>query len=77
MRLNLLVPALILIASPALAQQADPAKLGSVLRQQRDMANDNVAACSVAVSDLQAKVADLEKQLAAAKQPAAEAEAAK
>lgn len=67
----------LLLVSPVAAQQVDPAKLGSVLRQQRDMANDNVAACSVAVSDLQAKVADLEKQLAAAKQVPAETEAPK
>lgn len=65
------------LSCDAMAQQPDPAKLGSVLRQQRDMANDAVAQCSIVVGDLQAKVADLEKQLAAAKQAPAETEAPK
>jgi hypothetical protein len=61
----------ILVTSPALAQQVELAKLVPLLRQQRDFANDGVAACAVTVSDLQAKVAELEKKLAAAS-PAAD-----
>jgi phage shock protein A len=66
MRLTVTALAL-LLASPALAQQPDPAKLAPLYRQQRDFANDNVAACAVTVTDLQAKIAELEKKLAETK----------
>jgi hypothetical protein len=46
----------------------DAAKLAPIYQQQRNMANDSIAQCSVIVADLQAKIADLEKQLAAAKE---------
>jgi phage shock protein A len=55
------------MTAAALAQQSDPAKLAPVYRQQRDLANDQIANCAVSLADLQAKIADLEKQLAAAK----------
>lgn len=48
-------------------QQVDPGKLVSVLTVQRNNATDAVAQCSVMMADLQAKVADLEKQLADSK----------
>jgi hypothetical protein len=59
---------LALIASPALAQQQqpDPAKLAPLYRQQRDVANDSIAACVAAAADLQAKIVELEKKLAEA-----------
>lgn len=65
MRLLFLV--LCLAAVPATAQQLDPVKLGSAYQQQRNMAYDSVAQCAVSVSDLQMKIADLERQLAEAK----------
>jgi hypothetical protein len=59
-----IILAVLLVASPALAQQQpDPAKLAPLYRQQRDMANDQIAACAVSVSDLQAKIAEMEKKL--------------
>lgn len=57
---------LALAASSAFAQQPpDPAKLAQVYRQQREQAADGIAACSIIASDLQAKIAELEKRLAA------------
>jgi hypothetical protein len=54
--------------SGALAQQqADPTKLVPILKQQREMAFDGVASCAVTVIDQNARIADLEKQLAEAK----------
>jgi hypothetical protein len=60
---------LILLAGCAVgyAQQADLLKLAPFYQRQRDMANDVIAQCSVLVTDLQSRVADLEKQLAEAK----------
>jgi hypothetical protein len=55
-----------LLATPVLAQQIDPAKVAPFYRQQRDVANDGVAACTVIVMDLQAKIAELERKLAEA-----------
>lgn len=53
-----------LLGSPAIAQQQpDPTKLAPLYRQQREMANDAVAACSATVLDLQAKITELEKKL--------------
>lgn len=51
----------------ALAQQPDPAKLLSVVAAQRNSAADGVAQCSVMVGDLQARIAELEKQISEAK----------
>ena len=48
-------------------QQTDPAKLVPILKQQREMAFDGVASCAAAVVDQNARIADLEKQLADAK----------
>ena len=48
-------------------QQPDPVKTIPFLKQQREAAFDNIAACSVLVTEQQAKIAELEKQLAEAK----------
>jgi len=53
-------------ASQAFAQQQDPARLAPYYQQQRNSANDSVAACAVMASELQARIADLEKKLAEA-----------
>lgn len=61
--------ALVLAASPAFAQQLpDASKLAPVYQQQRNIFADGMAQCYVQVADLQAKIADLERQLAAAKE---------
>jgi hypothetical protein len=58
----------VLIASPAFAQQQpDPGKLVPMLKQQREMALDGVASCAATVIDQNARITDLEKQLAEAK----------
>jgi len=51
----------------AAQQQPDPAKMLPFLKQQREAAFDNIAACSVLVTDQQARIAELEKQLVEAK----------
>ena len=52
----------------AYAQPApDAAKLAPVYRQQREAQSDGWAQCFTGVIDLQARIAELEKQLAAAK----------
>jgi hypothetical protein len=56
----------LLFASPALAQQSDPVKLAPIYQQQRNMAHDQIAACAISVTDLQARIAELEKKLAEA-----------
>jgi hypothetical protein len=54
----------------ALGQQMpDALKLAPVYQQQRNSEADGRAQCITIVVDLQARIADLEKQLAAAKQP--------
>jgi hypothetical protein len=60
---------LLLWAIPAHGQQQppDPAKLVPILKQQREMAFDGVASCAATVVDQNARIADLEKQLADAK----------
>lgn len=66
--LRLVLLALLASLLTADAQQADPAKLAPMYRQQRDQANDTLAACAVAVTDLQARIAELEKKLAEKKE---------
>jgi hypothetical protein len=52
----------------ALAQQLpDASKLAPIYQQQRNAEADGRAQCYAIVVDLQARIADLEKQLAAAK----------
>jgi hypothetical protein len=54
------------MAYPAFAQTLpDATKLAPVYQQQRNAEADGRAQCYAIVIDLQAKVADLEKQLAA------------
>lgn len=52
----------LILGTPALAQQAD--KLLPWVQMQRNGNADAVAQCSVIVNDQQAKIADLEKQIA-------------
>jgi hypothetical protein len=53
---------------PAVGQQLpDATKLAPFYQQQRNIANDGVAACALSNAELQAKIAELEKQLAEAK----------
>ena len=56
----------LLLASPAFAQQQqpDPAKIMVMLKQQREMAMDAVASCSVTIAEQQARISELEKQVA-------------
>lgn len=62
-----IVLGLVLLASPALAQQqTDPAKLLPLIRQQREVANDSIAACVAAAGEMQTRIAELEKKLAEA-----------
>jgi hypothetical protein len=61
------MPALI---SPALAQQLpDAAKLAPIYEQQRNAEANGRAECYAIMTDLQARVAELEKELAQAKAP--------
>lgn len=63
-----LILGLALLAFPAAAQQLpDATKLAPIYQQQRNSEADGRAQCYAIVVDLQAKIADLEKQLAAAK----------
>jgi hypothetical protein len=68
---SLVVASLMTMTSVALAQQpsasSTAAKLVPYYQQQRNSALDNLASCAAAVSDLQSKIADLEKQLSDAK----------
>lgn len=56
--------ALVISVSAALAQNVDPAKLNAVLQAQRNNATDAVAQCSVLAGDQQARISELEKQIA-------------
>ena len=48
-----IIAAIVMCSTSALAQQqSDPAKLAPLYRQQRDIANDAIAACAVASGDL-------------------------
>lgn len=70
MKRTIVVAALLICASAALAQQApqpDPAKLVPWLQQQRNAALDGAAQCYVTATDLQNRIAELEKEIAAAK----------
>ena len=59
---------LALLSTPALSQQIpDASKLAPIYQQQRNLYADGMAQCYVQVTDLQARIAELEKQLAAAK----------
>jgi hypothetical protein len=67
---SLVVASLMTMTSVALAQQpsaSTAAKLVPYYQQQRNSALDNLASCAAAVTDLQNKIADLEKQLSDAK----------
>jgi len=57
---------LLMTAAAVAQQQPDPAKLAPLYRQQRDMANDQVANCAASLAEFQAKIAELEKKLAEA-----------
>ena len=55
---------LVLISGQAFAQEQN-AKLSPYYQQQRNTALDNLASCAALVNELQAKIADLEKKVAA------------
>jgi hypothetical protein len=58
----------IFIAGYAAAQQLpDATKLAPFFQQQRNIANDGIAACALSNAELQTKIAELEKHLAEAK----------
>ncbi len=60
---------LLLASSAAVAQQPfpDAAKIAPVYQQQRNAEADGRAVCVAIVGDLQARIADLERQLTDAK----------
>lgn len=53
----------------ASAQQPDPSKVLPWVQMQRNASSDAVAQCSALANDQQAKIAELEKQLAELKAP--------
>lgn len=62
------VGCLLLTVNVAVAQPlADPAKIAPIYQQQRNAEADGRAQCYAIVIDLQAKITELEKQLAAVK----------
>jgi hypothetical protein len=61
-KLLLLVLAIVLLSAQTMP---DPSKLAPVYQQQRNAEADGRAQCVAIVVDLQTKIADLEKQLAA------------
>jgi len=56
-----------LIPYCASAQQQDASKIMLAIRDQRNAALDGLAQCSAAGEDMRARIAELEKQLAASK----------
>jgi uncharacterized protein YlxW (UPF0749 family) len=68
--MKFIISAILIAASSAASAQtnaASQAKLVPYYQQQRNSALDNLASCAAAVTDLQNKIADLEKQLSDAK----------
>jgi hypothetical protein len=68
--MKFIIASILIAASSAASAQtsaSSQAKLVPFYQQQRNSALDNLASCAAAVSDLQNKIADLERQLNEAK----------